>query len=879
MVAAVAARTAAGTISSPPGWTLIRRDMSGNMGAELSQALYFRISSSREPSSYVWSFASPVSANGAILAYGGANRRHPIDSHGGRYTPDATDFAAPSIRTSTRGDRLLAFFSSTGTGGITPPEHMRERFDLVGDDLELEGAAAVVASAGATGVRRAANSTQTTTSSSFGQLLALRPACSGATGRPRVGQRPAILGSAYVGRRLATYTGAWCGKRPMRFTYRWQRCSLKECATIRGATGATYTPTKRDIDRSLTFRVTARSTSGTTTVKSNAKQIGRTRPTNTSPPTISGTAEEGFALTASTGSWTGLEPMTYAYQWRRCDASGSGCTSVSGANSSTYVLASADVAETMRVVITAKNSSGSKSTTSSQTAVVAPAASAATAPSNTTLPAVSGSASQGSTLSGSSGAWSGTVPISYAYQWQRCDSGGSNCSSVGGASGQTYLLGAGDIGWTLRLLITASNSAGSSSAASLSTAVVAASATPPLNSTPPSTAGTAAVGSLLSASTGTWTGTTPIGYTYQWRRCDQAGANCVSIPGATGAGYQVSYADGGSALRILVTAVNAVGSNVATSAQTGVVPSIYPTSYFSGPAGANNILPPTGRGAFLGLWDNVLTQAFDREAVFGRKLDLLGAMYNAPRGGCYNTVPFSDGKPQQIVKHGAIPIVHYRPGFTLDEINAGNADECFRDLGRRVHDFGYPVFLRIYHEFNGTWMPYSGCGDTFISAWRRTVSLVRAAGASNAVWVWNPAEGYRDCAFSSYPGDAWVDWVAVDGYNRNTGWCGNTQGWCEFWQLFRFDPRVSLHEVYGPRKPFAVFETGSVEDAFKPGRKGQWHLNALASIKNEFPYLKAFVYSDFDTSSSGGPNWRLDTSQSSLDGFSTLARDPYFNTR
>lgn len=854
--------------------------MSGNVGAELSQALYVRISGSREPSSYVWTFESPVSANGAILAYGGVSRRHPIDSHAGRYTPGAANFSAPSIRTTSRDDRILAFFSSTGANGITPPKGMVERFDLVGQDLDLEGAASALAFPGATGIKRAADAGAAVNSSSFGQLVALRSACSAAMGRPRVGQRPAILGSVYVGRRLTTYAGAWCGKRPLRFKYRWQRCGSSGCATIRGATDATYTPTKRDVEMSLTFTVTARNTSGTTTVKSSPKQVGRTRPMNTSPPTISGTAEEGLELTASTGSWTGLEPMTYAYQWRRCDASGSGCASVAGANSSTYVLTSADVGGTMRVVVTASNTFGSKSATSGKTAVVAPAASAATAPSSTALPTVSGGASQGSTLNGSGGAWSGTAPISYAYQWQRCDTAGSSCSSVSGATGQSYLLGAADVGATLRLLVTASNADGSNSAASLPTAVVSATATTPLNTTPPSITGTATAGSLLSASMGTWTGTTPMGYTYQWRRCDQEGANCSFISGATGASYEVSYADGGSTLRVLVTAVNAVGSNVATSTQTSVVPSVYPASYFSGPAGRSNILPSKARGALLGLWEKDMTQALDRETVFGRRLDLLGAMYNAPLGGCYNTVPFSDGKPQKIVQHGAIPIIHYRPGFTLDEINAGKADDCFRDLGRRVHDFGFPVFLRVYHEFNGTWMPYSGCGDKFISAWRRTVSLVRGAGASNATWVWNPSEKYRDCAFQSYPGDGWVDWVAVDGYNRGTGWASSkTQCWCEFWQLFRDDPSVALHDAYGPRKPFAVFETGSVEDASQPGRKGQWHLNALASIKNAFPYLKALVYTDLDMSASGEPNWRLDTSQSSLDGFTTLARDPYFNTR
>jgi Glycosyl hydrolase family 26 len=322
----------------------------------------------------------------------------------------------------------------------------------------------------------------------------------------------------------------------------------------------------------------------------------------------------------------------------------------------------------------------------------------------------------------------------------------------------------------------------------------------------------------------------------------------------------------------------------ATSAQRAVSPrnhrssAAFPSSYFTGPAGARNILPPRRTGAFLGIWDGGLAQAFNREAMFGRKFDILGAMYNAPRGECFNTIPFSDGKPRRIVAHGAIPIVHYRLGFTLDEINAGRADSCLRRFGRRVRNFDRRVFLRLYHEFNGDWMPYSGCGLKFIKAWRRSVALVRHQGAKKGVWIWNPSEGYRECAFDSYPGNRWVDWVAVDGYNfaKTTSWCGFQRGWCQFAQIFRHTPRVALHDVYGRRKPFMIAETGSVEDASRPQRKANWHRNALASIKRNFRHLKAFIYMDLKLD---GFDWRLNSSPSSLDGFRALARDRYFNTR
>ncbi len=490
-------------------------------------------------------------------------------------------------------------------------------------------------------------------------------------------------------------------------------------------------------------------------------------PTNSSPPVISGTARQGETLSASTGSWTD-NPTGYAYQWRRCDSAGGGCTDIAGGSGSAYGLVAADVGSTIRVRVTATNAGGSGTAISAQTvAVTSPPAGAYEAtvvdagcagcvvlvdaagvltatiqggadsldtaygvddfgggsglagrvyvrtllglaagetlaanlavfqvrdasgalvyelylapdrtlrlwsptaglqagslnlssgvvvpndgsstirvevsalanssisvrvddvdrisvsglygattanqrylragidhydtqttnepvgvshasvavsqagwlgapasspPENTAPPTINGTAEQGQTLTASTGSWTGN-PSSYAYQWRRCDSAGAGCNDIAGATSPSYLLVAADVGATIRVQVTATNSAGSASAQSAQTATVNPPPPPPANTTPPAISGTPEQGQTLTASTGSWTGT-PTSYAYQWRRCDSAGAGCNDIAGATNQTYLLATSDVGATIRVRVTATNGGGSGSADSAPSPVV--------------------------------------------------------------------------------------------------------------------------------------------------------------------------------------------------------------------------------------------------------------------------------------------------------------------
>jgi Carboxypeptidase regulatory-like domain len=239
---------------------------------------------------------------------------------------------------------------------------------------------------------------------------------------------PTITGTAKVGQKLTANPGTW-GPAPVTLAYQWFRSGV----AITGATASTYAQTSTDLGKTLTVKVTGSKAGYTTVAKTSAATVAVVAGTLTAPtPTITGSAMQGYKLTANPGTW-GPAPVTLAYQWFRSGVA------ITGATASTYTQGTLDVGKTITVRVTgSKAGYTTAAKTSAATAVVKGRISFQE-------PTITGTAKVGSTLTANIGTW-GPAPVAITYKWQVGN------ATVDGVS--TYTPTAADVGKAIRVWVT-----------------------------------------------------------------------------------------------------------------------------------------------------------------------------------------------------------------------------------------------------------------------------------------------------------------------------------------------------------------------------------------------------------------------------------------
>jgi len=230
---------------------------------------------------------------------------------------------------------------------------------------------------------------------------------------------------------------------------------------------------------------------------------------------------------------------------------------------------------------------------------------------------------------------------------------------------------------------------------------------------------------------------------------------------------------------------------------------------------------------------------------------------------------------------GATPIVSLelwqwmraRQGEYLTAINNGEWDAVFRRWAVAAKAEGGRVLLRFGFEMNGDWFTWSLRPKEFIAAWRRAHRIMRTeVGAKNIEWVWSPnavsiPRKPENGIHEYYPGDDFVDWVGVDGYNFGK----DHDKWHE-WESFEtvFDHVLKEFAVRYPKKPVMIAETGAAPGTGE--QRERWIRDAHAYLERR-TQVKALVWFHYDKRRENEPDFRIDTTPASLRAFNeTFAR-------
>jgi Glycosyl hydrolase family 26 len=285
-------------------------------------------------------------------------------------------------------------------------------------------------------------------------------------------------------------------------------------------------------------------------------------------------------------------------------------------------------------------------------------------------------------------------------------------------------------------------------------------------------------------------------------------------------------------------------------------------------------------------WDMSAASKF--EGMAGKAASAIN--FSSPFANCASSpcsfYKFPRAEMESIRSHGSMPFFSWasqaspasldQPNFQLSDVIAGTYDSYIREFAEGARAWGHPFFLRFNWEMNGDWFAWAeGVNGNqpgeYVAAWRHVHDIFTAVGATNATWVWcpnvDPYEKLQNLA-SLYPGDEYVDWTGLDGYNWGTN-PASPKRWMSFDELFE-STYERITETIAPSKPLIISEVGSSEYG---GSKADWITAALESARTNYPRLRGLLWFEkFDD----GMDWPIETSSSSAAAFAEGIQDPSY---
>lgn len=208
-------------------------------------------------------------------------------------------------------------------------------------------------------------------------------------------------------------------------------------------------------------------------------------------------------------------------------------------------------------------------------------------------------------------------------------------------------------------------------------------------------------------------------------------------------------------------------------------------------------------------------------------------------------------------------------------IAQGKCDEFLHDAGKNLSQAKHPFYLLFAWEMNNdhNFWSVQTSGSTpedFKAAWQRMHDIFEEEKVTNIIWVFCPnVPDTQSASYANlYPGDEYVDWVGLDGYN----W-GTTQSWSE-WASFSgvFTSAYTTLTNLAPTKPVMIAEFNTTDQG---GDKALWYRQAfMHEIPQDFPKIKAVVIFNEDRSHQEKVNWKVDVTAESLQSFTQGVNAP-----